>query len=317
MTPLDFVDPELREALAAFPAFPMNAQSLPQVRPDFLAFLAAQPHPETPPTVVTEFSVESVFGADPIAVWGYQPVNATKPLPAILHLHGGGYVMGTAGMGDATNRILATALNCAIYSVDYRLAPEAPYPAALQDSYSVLKWMHAAAAELGLDPARIGVKGESAGGGLAAALALYARDQKGPPLGFQHLIYPMLDDRTAVRNDLPPHIGPYVWTNDYNQFGWSSLLGRPPGSKDVSAYAAPARVGDVAGLPPTYIAVGGLDLFLEEDTAYAERLACAGVAVEFHLYPGAYHAFDMVPTARVSKAAVRDSLAALQRSLHG
>jgi triacylglycerol lipase len=134
-------------------------------------------------------------------------------------------------------------------------------------------------------------------------------------LAFQHLIYPMIDDRTCVAEAPFPFVGDYVWTPESNRFGWTSLLGRAPGGEDVSPYAAAARVGDVAGLPPTFIAVGGLDLFLEENLAYATRLSRAGVPVELHVYPGAVHGFQLQPKARVSQAANRDSRDALRRSL--
>jgi triacylglycerol lipase len=208
-------------------------------------------------------------------------------------------------------------LRCAIYSVDHRLAPESPHPAPLEDIYSVLTWLHANAGQLGLDPARIGIKGESGGGGFAAGVALYARDQKGPQFAFQHLIYPMIDDRTAVRKDLHPHVGKFVWTQENNYFGWRSLLGREPGDANVSPYAAAARAADVSGLPPTYISVGGLDLFLEENMVYADRLSRAGVPVEFHMYPRTYHGFYQATDARVTKQAERDTREALRRFLHG
>src|SRR6266481_8407639 len=173
------------------------------------------------------------------------------------------------------------------------------------------------AGRLGLDPARIGIKGESGGGGFAAAAALYARDRRGPKFAFQHLIYPMIDDRTAVRKDLHPYVGEFVWTQENNYFGWRSLLGEEPGAAGVSPYAAAARAADVSGLPPTYISVGGLDLFLEENLTYADRLSRAGVHVELHMYPRAYHGFYRVPNARVTKQAEHDNSEALRRFLHG
>jgi len=181
----------------------------------------------------------------------------------------------------------------------------------------VFVWLHANAGQLGLDPARIGIKGESGGGGFAAGAALYARDQQGPKFAFQHLIYPMIDDRTAVRKDLHPHVGEFVWTQENNYFGWRSLLGDEPGSADVSPYAAASRAADVSGLPPTYISVGGLDLFLEENMTYADRLSRAGVPVEFHMYPQAYHGFYRATDARVTQRAERDTREALRRFLHG
>jgi acetyl esterase/lipase len=220
-------------------------------------------------------------------------------------------------MKDVENRRLASELRCAIYSVDHRLAPEAPHPAPVEDIYSVFTWLHANAGRLGLDPARIGIKGESGGGGFAAAAALYARDQQGPKFAFQHLIYPMIDDRTAVRKDLHPHVGEFIWTQQHNYFGWRSLLDREPGSAGVSPYAAAARTPDVSGLPPTYISVGGLDLFLEENLTYADRLSRAGVPIEFHMYPRAYHGFYRATNARVTKQAEHDNREALRHFLHG
>jgi len=166
-------------------------------------------------------------------------------------------------------------------------------------------------------PQQDGIKGESGGGGFAAGAALYARDRPGPKFAFQHLIYPMIDDRTAVRKNLHPYVGEFVWTQANNYFGWRSLLGEEPGSAGVSPYAAAARAADVSGLPPTYISVGGLDLFLEENLTYADRLSRAGVPVELHLYPRAYHGFYRATNARVTKQAENDTREALRRFLHG
>ena len=317
MSTLELVDPELRDALALWPRLPLNANSLTQRRADLLKVRGAVPQPDLPDITVGEIRVESAFGATPIRVLTYRPVKFDNPLPTILHIHGGGFVMGAPEMKDVENRLLASELGCAICSVDHRLAPEAPHPAPLEDIYSVFAWLHANASQLGLDPARIGIKGESGGGGFAAGVALYARDQKGPQFAFQHLIYPMIDDRTVVRKDLHPHVGEFVWTQENNYFGWRSLLGREPGDAGISPYAAAARAADVSGLPPTYISVGGLDLFLEENMAYADRLSRAGVSVEFHMYPRAYHGFYQATDARVTKQAERDTREALRRFLHG
>lgn len=317
MSTFEFVDPELRDALALWPLLPLTADSLTQRRADSLKALSAVPLPDLPDIAVGEISVQSAFGAKPIRVLTYRPHKSDSPLPTILHVHGGGFVMGAPEMKDVENRLLASELRCAIYSVDYRLAPEAPHPAPLEDIYSVFTWLHANAGQLGLDPARIGIKGESGGGGFAAGAALYARDQQGPKFAFQHLIYPMIDDRTAVRKDLHPCVGEFVWTQANNYFGWRSLLGQEPGSAGVSPYAAASRAADVSGLPPTYISVGGLDLFLEENMTYADRLSRAGVPVEFHMYPRAYHGFYRATNARVTQQAERDTREALQRFLHG
>ena len=317
MNTIDLVDPELRDALSLWPRTPLTADSLNERRrANWQNVLAAVSKPELPDITADEIRVESAFGSDPIRVLAYRPAKSDKPLPTILHVHGGGFVMGMPEMKDAENRLLASDLKCAIYSVDYRLAPEAPHPAPLEDIYSVFAWLHANADQLGLDPARIGIKGESGGGGLAAGVALYARDHQGPKFAFQHLIYPMIDDRTAVRKDLHPYVGEFVWTQENNYFGWRSLLGKEPGSADISPYAAASRAADLSGLPPTYISVGGLDLFLEENMIYADRLSRAGVPVEFHMYARAYHGFYQATDAHVTKQAERDTREALRRFLH-
>ena len=260
MNTIDLVDPELRDALAQSPQAPLTAETLPRRRADALALLSSVPRPDLPDIVRGEICVESAFGAKPIRILTHRPVRSDDPLPVIVHIHGGGFVMGTPEMKDVENKLFASELKCAIYSVDYRLAPEAPHPAPLEDIYSVFVWLHANAGQLGLDPACIGR--ESGGGGFAAGAALYARDRQGPKFAFQHLIYPMIDDRSAVRKDLHPYVGEFVWTQENNYFGWRSLLGEEPGSAGVSPYAAAARAADVSGFPPTYIWVGGLDLFL-------------------------------------------------------
>ncbi len=236
---------------------------------------------------------------------------------ALLHIHGGGYVLGLAESNDPDNRLLARELGCVVVSVNYRLAPETAHPGPVEDCYAALVWLATHADELGVDPARIGVKGESAGGGLAAGLALLARDRGGPALAFQHLVYPMIDDRTAVTDDPHPYAGEYVWTPASNRFGWASLLGVEPGGPDVSPYAAAARATDLTGLPPAFLAMGALDLFLDEDLDYARRLTRAGVPVELHVYAGAFHGFYSAPQASVTQQANRDGLEALRRALGG
>jgi acetyl esterase/lipase len=317
MSTIELVDPELRDALALWPTVPLTSESLAQRRAAALATLEAIPKPHLPDITADEIRIESAFGARPIRVLAYRPAKADGPLPAMVHIHGGGFVMGAPEMKDVENRLFASELRCAVYSVDHRLAPEAPHPAPVEDIYSVFVWLHANAGWLGLDRARIGIKGESGGGGFAAAAALYARDQQGPNFAFQHLIYPMIDDRTAVRKDLHPNVGEFVWTQESNYFGWRSLLAKEPGSADVPPYAAASRAVDVSGLPPTFISVGGLDLFLEENMTYADRLSRAGVPVEFHMYPRAFHGFYRATNARVTKQAEHDSREALQRFLHG
>jgi acetyl esterase/lipase len=303
MSTIGLVDPELRDVLALWPQVPLTAETLTRRRAEALALLTSVPKPDLPDIATSKIHVESAFGAKPIRVLTYRPIRSDGPLPVIVHVHGGGFVMGAPEMKDVENRFFASELRCAIYSVDYRLAPEAPHPAPLEDIYSVFAWLHANADRLGLNPGCIGIKGESGGGGFAAAATLYARDRQGPKFAFQHLIYPMIDDRTAVRKDLHPCVGEFVWTQGNNYFG-------------VSSYAAAARAADVSGLPPTYISVGGLDLFLEENLTYADRLSRAGVSVELHMYPRAYHGFYRATNARVTRQAEHDTREALRRFLH-
>ena len=234
-------------------------------------------------------------------------------LPCIYHVHSGGFVSGTAAGLEPLHRVLVKALDCVLVTVDYRLAPEAPYPAPLDDCYvGELAWLVANAQQLKIDTGKLGVMGESAGGGLAAALALFARNQGGPPLAFQHLIYPMLDDRTCTAEP-HPYAGAFVWNMASNAFGWRSYLGTEPGGDQISGYAAPARAENLAGLPPAFIATGALDLFAEENVAYAMRLLRAGVPVELHVYSGGFHGFDIDQAASVSRQMRRDSWDCLKR----
>jgi acetyl esterase/lipase len=215
--------------------------------------------------------------------------------PGILHMHGGGFVLGTARDSVSDLQLLATELDCTILTVDYRLAPETRYTGSIEDNYAGLRWMHLYASELGVDPARIAVMGESAGGGHAALLAITARDRGEVPVLFQCLIYPMLDDRTAsTRQPSNGNMGRLMWTPASNRFGWESFLGQAPGTDSVPAAAVPTRTVNLAGLPPAFIGVGSIDLFADEDIEYAHRLVDAGIQTELHVVPGAFHGFDTV-----------------------
>jgi triacylglycerol lipase len=201
--------------------------------------------------------------------------------------------MGAPELNDIYNRSFASEQSCVVVSVDYRLAPETRHPGALEDCYAALEWVYRRAAELGVDRTRIAIGGESAGGGLAAALAILARDRGEVPVCFQLLDAPMLDDRTGSASEAHPFCGKFVWTPASNRFGWRALLGVEPGGADVPAGAVPARTLDLSGLPATCITVGSLDLFLEEILEYTRRLSRAGVVTELHVIPGAYHGFPM------------------------
>ena len=312
------VDPELLPMLDVFPALTISRETLAETRAT-VAQLFEQMQPAADPTLagitMQERQVPGPAGAPDVPVRIYQPAAAVGIVPALLWIHGGGYVLGSAAEDDHQVRTIVAATGCAAVSVDYRLAPEAPSPAAVEDCYAALRWLHDQAGALGVDPARLAIGGASAGGGLAACLGLLARDRGEVPVAFQLLIYPMLDDRTAASANTNPYTGEFIWTRESNHFGWASYLGEEPGGPDISPYAAAARATDVAGLPPTYISTCALDLFLEEDLEYTRRLMRAGVPTELHVYPGAFHGFDMVTEAQASRSFARDFLSALARGL--
>lgn len=306
------VDPEIVPLIEQLPGF--SFEDLAQVRSLMAAM--APPRPAPPPDIkVNEASAPGRDGAPDVRLIITAPTAARKDRPGILHIHGGGYVMGAAEMTGETDAAYAQELGAVVVSVDYRLAPETPHPGPVEDCYAGLAWLAGHAGALGVDRGRIVVSGESAGGGLAAALVLLARERAEIPIAFQHLVFPMLDDRTVTRVEASPYLGQFVWTAESNRFGWASLLGREPGGEDVSQFAAPARADDLSGLPPTFMCCGALDLFLEENLEYCRRLTRAGVPTEFHVYPGAPHGFMFVPTAGVSRAFARDSMAALARAV--
>ncbi|USQ84780.1 alpha/beta hydrolase [Streptomyces phaeoluteigriseus] len=238
-----------------------------------------------------------------------------RPRPVVYHVHGGGMVLGSNRVGVDQILDWARELDMVVVSVEYRLAPEHPYPAPVDDVYAGLLWTAEHAEELGGDPERIVVAGASAGGGLTAALALLLRDRGGPrPLG-QVLLCPMLDDR----NDTPSARqmeGLGIWDRTANETGWTALLGDLRGGPDVSPYAAPARAEDLSGLPPAFLDVGSAETFRDEVVAYASRIWQAGGVAELHVWPGGFHGFDgFAPQAAVSRAARAAQLDWLRRLL--
>jgi acetyl esterase/lipase len=298
LDPYSLVDPELLPVLKQFPAVDLTLE----MAIKFRQMPGAPPLPAPAPQPV-ERHIPGPPGAPEVRLWVVDPAPSEKGKPLLLHMHGGGFMMIGPGWMPLLQEI-ATDCHCVVVSVDYRLAPETRYPGALEDNYAALKWVHAHAAELGIDRSRIAVGGESAGGTHAASLAIHARDRKKEdvPICFQLLIYPALDDRTGSSNPPPPAIGNFIWTASANRLAWSSLLGVPAGSSKVPAAAVPARVASLAGLPPAWIGVGSIDLFVEEDMEYARQLVHAGVATELLVAPGAFHGFDLlVPDAEVSK----------------
>jgi acetyl esterase/lipase len=258
----------------------------------------------------TDLTVAAADGFPVPLSWYSAP--GQQPGSAVLYVHGGGMILGLDPLYDAIVRAYVAASGVPMLVVDYRIAPEHPHPTPVEDSYAGLRWLAGNAATLGVDPDRVSVMGDSAGGGLAAGVALLARDQGGPALAQQILIYPMLDDRTTTPDPrLPPEF--LVWDYDDNVTGWTALLGPAAGGATVSEYAAPARAADVAGLPSTYIEVGDLDIFRDEDIDYARRLMAAGVPTELHVHPGCPHAFDaMAPDAAVTQRVVADRLRRLR-----
>lgn len=315
---LHLVAPELVPALDFFPKIDLS-QGVDAYRMPIDARMFPPPPPELEAVTREERFVPGPVGAPEVRVLHYTPPVTPTPRAALLHIHGGGFVLGAPEMNDIANRATALALGITVVSVDYRLAPETVWPGALEDCHAVLTWMHDNAAELGIDPARIAVSGESAGGGHAAALAFYARDKirngSGPSIRFLLLDSPMIDDRSATKADPHPYCGDFVWTRETNAFGWSALLGVPAGGPDVPAAAVPARAQDLSDLPPTFVSVGALDLFLEEDIEFVRRLSRAGVPVELHVVPGAYHGFGLAQGAPQVTQAAELSRGALARAL--
>ena len=236
----------------------------------------------------------------------HRPVGVSGPAPALLWIHGGGYVIGTPAQDDILCRRFADTLGITVAAVSYRLAPEHPYPAPLEDCYSALQWLAGLPA---VDPGRIAIGGSSAGGGLAAALALLTRDRAEIDPVLQLLVYPMLDDRSVGRH--LDDTGHRLWNATSNRFGWQSYLG----AADPEV-AVPARRTDLAGLPPAWLGVGTLDLFHDEDLEYARRLQSAGVPCEVHLVPGAFHGFDgIAPKASISRQFFESQCASLRERM--
>lgn len=254
-------------------------------------------------------------GAPDVRVRIYRPADQGSPLPGLCWAHGGGMIMGKPELSELTVSSYVQRIGCVAVSIDYRLAPEHQHPAAIEDCYAGLLWTAQHAQELEIDAARLAIGGESAGGGLAAATALLARDRGGPALIFQLLVCPMLDDRNVTASSYEiTDIG--VWDRRHNVEAWSAVLGKSAGDP-ISPYAAPARATDLSGLPAAYIDAGELDVFRDEDIEYAARLARAGVPAELHVYPGAFHGWDaFAPKAAVSKRANAERRDALRRALH-
>lgn len=306
MTALDKqdVDPALWPLVEGFPPIDVSAETLAGFRAAFTE-MSPMPDPSTHADVRVEELVIPGGGhaAQEIRCLLYRPAQRA-PAAALLHIHGGGYVMGSPEMDGPRNIELARATGCAILSVAYRLAPEHPHPAGLEDCHAALQWLAAQSQALGIVSARIGVIGESAGGGLAAALALLARERHSVALACQVLVYPMLvPSMQSLDTAAPdPRTGRHIWTRASNNYCWSVYLAGTTAAAGSIAGLAP----DLTGLPPAFLAVGELDLFVHDNLAFAGRLLMAGCQVEAHLYPGAIHGFDRMVDAQVSRRFTRE-----------
>ena len=307
------LDPEIAAALAAVPTLTssmdeLTLEAIPAMRARQRA--TALPLPSLSDAV--ERTDHVVPGDPDVVVRVHRPKGADRPLPCVYWIHGGGYIAGSYEGEDVRFDRWCRDLGCVGVAVEYRLAPETPYPGPLDDCYAGLAWAHANADELGIDPDRIGIAGASAGGGLAAGLGLLARDRGEIPVLFQLLVYPMIDDRQVTPSsqwEVP------IWNPGANGLGWRAYLGERYGTDDIPAYAAPARADDLSGLPPTFVCVGMLDGFLDEDITYAQRLMQAGVPTELHVYPGAPHGFDGFFDAEVSRRCRRETKGWVARQL--
>lgn len=304
--------PDLQRAARLFPRITVNRPLLGVMR--FL--MRFQPKPRVPEDLAVEdVRVPGPAGAPPVRVRTYRPRKVQGSVPALLWIHGGGYILGRPEQDEPLCVDFARELGILVVSVDYRLAPEHPFPAPLEDCYAALRWLFAQAGALGVLSERIAIGGASAGGGLTAALAQLAHDRQEVRPVFQLLVYPMLDDRTTTRTDIDGanHRG---WNQGSNVFGWRAYLGREPGGAQVPAHAVPARREDLSGLPPAWLGVGSCDLFHDEDIAYARRLEAAGVPCDVTVVPGAFHGFDLITReAGVARDFRGTYTAALRRAL--
>jgi len=301
MNTAHLVDPELRPLLADMPERELEASALPAMREQRqAAALESLSQDDGLPVTVTQHHISGDEDAPAVRVLVISPQHERKGRMGILHIHGGGYVLGSPEQSTPLTRPTAAQQDCVIVSVDYRLAPETPFPGPLEDCYAALVWMTAQADELGI-------------------LALLTRDRGGPKLAFQNLMYPMLDDRTVTDPNPNPVTGEFSWTRQDNRFGWHAYLGHEAGLPHVSYYAVAARAEDLSGLPAAWIGVGSIDLFLDENIEYARRLIRAGVPAEFSIYPGGFHGFNGDPAyalARRARKQRQDALAGFNPLRH-
>jgi acetyl esterase/lipase len=310
---MEAMDPEIAAALPNIPV--LDLSDIPKARTERWKIMQQALERWNPdPGVVRENHMIPGCEGDPeVRVRIYRPADQDGQLPCLFWIHGGGHVLGQVEQDDPAMDFYVGSIGCVAVSVDWRLPPEHPYPAPMDDCYAGLAWTYEHAAELGIDPGRIVVGGASSGGGSAAGLTLLARDRGEVPVAAQFLVYPMIDDRNVTPSS---HLITHhkVWNRTSNIIGWRSYLGDLFGTDDVPPYAAPTRAEDLSGLPPTWMATGDLDLFVDENIDYAQRLIRAGVPTEFHVYPRAIHGFDVfAPDSAVSKRYVVERNAGMAR----
>ena len=283
------IDPQLLSILKQMPSLETSPETLAIMREALSGWKLSAPK-------ATDVHREEHFieasGGRRIRVLVYTPALAT-PTGGLLWIHGGGMVMGTPEINDAPNRYIAEQAGCVVVAIAYRLAPEEPYPAALEDCYEALQWIHRQSTALRIPSDRVAVAGESGGGALCAALSLFARHRGDAPLSAQFLMFPMLDDRTGTAADPTPmpFSGEFVWHRSSNTFCWEAVLGTTLTPSGVPSYASPGRANVLSGLPPTFLSVGDVDLFIGENLRFAQQLIRDGVSTELHVYPGAAHGF--------------------------
>ncbi|NQX89211.1 MAG: alpha/beta hydrolase [Halioglobus sp.] len=311
-------DPELASVLDFLPDTALGLRDPATARKGFLD-LIAQVNANVDDTGVTidNTTIPGPSGAPAVPVRIYRLEGMATTSPAILHIHGGGFVIGSLDSEFGACIGLCRGLGAVVVSVDYRLAPETPYPGPLEDCYAALTWLSKNSEQLSIDPDRIAVFGQSAGGGLSAATALLARDRSGPALCFQYLGIPELDDRLHTPS-MRAFVDTPMWNRPNAELSWDYYLGDQfqRGADDVPYYAAPARAADLSGLPPAYISTMAFDPLRDEGVEYALRLMQAGVATELHSFPGTFHGSALFTHARISQRESAEMFAVLRRALH-
>jgi len=312
------IDPELEAVLDFMPVIDLDDPA--EARREFEKMLVTMrtPLPEAELLDIEDRLIPGWEGDPEVSVRVYRPkavaAGSGAPVPGILLIHGGGFIVGSVEAEHAGAVLTAVDAGAVLVSVDYRLAPEHPYPAGLHDCYAALSFLHAEAGALGVDPERIALLGASAGGGLAAGTALLARDRGGPPVCFQMLHIPELDDRLETPS-MQKFVDSPLWNRPLAVKSWQFYLGDLSGRDDVPIYAAPARATDLTGLPPAYVSTAESDPLRDEGIAYALAMLRAGVSVELHQFPGTFHGSALVTGAAVSRRAAQEASVVWRRAL--